>query len=383
MKKNAEIIIIGGGIIGTSIAYHLAQKRVKRVLLLEKGMLGEGSTSKCAGGIRVQFSTEINIRFSLESLNFWDHFEEITGLNLGFKKVGYLFLATTEEEWRIFQNTCQLQHQFGLPVELLSPLEIKYRWPFLKVDDLCGGTFCAIEGYAGPHEALSAFGQGARAGGVEIHEGTEVGEIKKEKGQFFLVKTNKGNFTAPLVVNATGPYAKIVGQLAGLEIPVEPYRRQLFFTAPFPWMADPFPLVIDFHRSWYFRREGQGLLLSGPKDASPSFQTNIDYDGMVRTAENSVYRVPLLEKAEIVRGWAGLYEISPDHHAILGEVPELPGFFLANGFSGHGFQHSPAVGKVMAELLLKEKPSLDIFSLSLERFKKGAFIKEPLTAFKD
>jgi len=383
MEKTADIVIIGGGIIGTSIAYHLAQKKAKGVVLLEKGMLGEGSTAKCAGGIRAQFSTEINIRFSLESFKTWDRFQEIMETELDFKKVGYLFLATTEEEWVVFQSNSKLQHQFGIPVELLSSQEIHGRWPYLRVDDLRGGTFCAREGYAGPYEALSGFARGARRGGVKILEETEVTQILRNGYQVAGVRTSRGDISSPVVVNAAGPYAGEVGKMAGVQIPVQPYRRQLFFTGPFPHIPDPIPLVIDFHRGWYFRREGAGLLISGPKDNFPSFNLNVDYDAMVEVAENSIYRVPIMEKAEIDRGWAGSYEISPDNHAILGEFPGLKGFFLANGFSGHGFQHSPAVGRVMAELILGEKPSIDISCLSLERFAKGELIREPLTAFKE
>ncbi|MBM4330838.1 MAG: FAD-binding oxidoreductase [Deltaproteobacteria bacterium] len=383
MEKTADIVIVGGGIIGASIAYHLVQKGAKGIVLLEKGMLGEGSTGKCAGGIRAQFSTEINIRFSLESLKTWNNFEEITGVDLGFKRAGYLFLATTEAEWSIFRENSALQHQFGIHVELLSPKEINYRWPYLKVDDLTGGTFCSLDGYAGPYEALSGFVKGARQGGVKIYEGTEVLEIYQKNGKISSVRTAKGDISSPIVVNAAGPYAEEVGKMAGVEVPVQPYRRQLFFTAPFPWIPDPIPLVIDFHRAWYFRREGAGLLISGPKDNLPSFNVNVDFAAMVEVAENSIYRVPIMEKAEINSGWAGSYEISPDNHAILGEVPGVEGFFLANGFSGHGFQHSPAVGRVMAELIIEEKPSIDISCLSIDRFRKGQLIREPLTAFKE
>jgi len=383
MEKTADIVIIGGGIIGTSIAYHLAQKKTRGVVLLEKGMLGEGSTAKCAGGIRAQFSTEINIRFSLESFKTWDRFEEIMEGNLDFKKVGYLFLATTEEEWAVFQNNSALQHKFGISVEILSRREIQDRWPYLRVDDLRGGTFCAREGYAGPYEALSGFARGARRGGAKIYEETEVTRILRDGDRVVGVRTPRGDISSPAVVNAAGPYAGVVGKMAGVEVPVQPYRRQLFFTGPFPHIPDPIPLVIDFHRGWYFRREGAGLLISGPKDNFPSFNLNVDYDAMVEVAENSMYRVPILEKAAIDRGWAGSYEISPDNHAILGEFPGLKGFFLANGFSGHGFQHSPAVGRVMAELILGEKPSIDISCLSVERFRQGRLIREPLTAFKE
>ncbi len=382
MEKTAEIIIIGGGIIGASIAYHLTQKGVKGIVLLEKGRLGEGSTGKCVGGIRAQFSTVINMRFSLESLKTWDNFEGLTGVDIGFRKIGYLFLATTEEEWKIFQANFVLQQSLHIPVELLSPSEIQRRWPYLKVDDLQGGTYSPRDGFAGPYEALSGFIREARKGGVKIYEGTPVIQVLQNRGKVTGVRTSSGEISTPLVVNASGPYAEEVGRMAGIEVPVKPYRRQIFFTAPFPWIDAPIPLVIDFHRGWYFRREGKGLLLSGPKDHFASFNVNVDYEAMVRVAENAIHRVPLLEKAEMNRGWAGSYEISPDHHAILGESP-LKGFFLANGFSGHGFQHSPAVGRIMAELILGETPSIEISCLAPDRFVKGQWIHEPLTAFQE
>jgi sarcosine oxidase subunit beta len=172
--------------------------------------------------------------------------------------------------------------------------------------------------------------------------------------------------------------------MVGIKIPVKPLRRQIFVTAPFHLTDCPFPLTIDFHPGWYFRQEGDGLLLSGPLDLEPSFNLNIDYEAMAETSENAISRVPVLEKARIARGWAGLYEISPDHHAILGRVPEVEGFILTNGFSGHGFQHSPAVGKVITELIVDgEATTIDISSLSLERFEKGELMLEPMTAFKE
>jgi sarcosine oxidase subunit beta len=358
-------------------------KGAGRIMLLEKGALGEGATAKCAGGIRTQFSTDINIRFSLDSLETWNHFEEIFGTTLDFRKVGYLFLATTGDEWALFRANHGLQLCYGIPVELLARSDIAGRWPYLRSDDLVGGTFCGWDGYAGPYEALSGFAKGARQAGARICEGTEVGAVSREKGRVTGVRTPEGDVSCPVVVNAAGPYARIVGGMAGVDVPVLPYRRQLFFTAPFPGIPDPLPLVIDFSRGWYFRREVRGLLISGPKDDFPSFNTNVDYDGMAAAAEAAMYRVPTLETARISHGWAGSYEISPDTHAILGEAPELRGFFLANGFSGHGFQHSPTVGKVMAQLIMGQRPSIDISSLSVERFRKGLLIREPLTAFKE
>jgi sarcosine oxidase subunit beta len=384
MEKTADVVIIGGGVIGVSIAYHLTLKKAGKVILLEKGQLGEGSTSRCVGGIRTQFSTEINIFFSLESIKTFERFEEEFGINPEFKRIGYLFLATTELEMRVFKENIKLQRKLGIPVELLNPDELKARWPYLRVDDILGGTFCPWDGYVGPNEVLSGFVSGDKKAGVRIYEGTEVLGISLSKGKVNGVKTKREEISTPIVVNAGGPFASSIGEMAGVKIPVKPLRRQIFITAPFHLTNQAIPLTIDFHKGWYFRQEVDGLLLSGPLDSEPSFNLGIDYEAMAETSENAIYRVPALERAHIARGWAGLYEISPDHHAILGKVPEVEGFILANGFSGHGFQHSPAVGKVIAELIVEGKATtIDISPLSIERFEKGELIIEPMTAFKE
>ncbi|MCJ7748294.1 MAG: FAD-binding oxidoreductase [Desulfobacterales bacterium] len=384
MEKTADVVIIGGGIVGLSIACYLALKKAGRIVLFEKGQLGEGSTSRCVGGIRTQFSTEINIRFSLESLKTFEQFGEEFGVNPEFKRIGYLFLATTDWEMEIFKENIKLQKKFNIPVELLSPDEISARWPYLRIDDILGGTFCSWDGYAGPSEILSGFAGGAKRAGVKIYEGAEVTGISSGKGKVKGVKVGEEVISTSTVVNAGGPYAASIGEMVGIKIPVKPLRRQIFVTAPFHLTDCPFPLTIDFHRGWYFRQEGDGLLLSGPLDLEPSFNLNIDYEAMAETSENAMYRVPVLEKARIARGWAGLYEISPDHHAILGRVPEVEGFILANGFSGHGFQHSPGVGKVISELIVNGKAiTIDISSLSIERFERGELMLEPMTAFKE
>ena len=384
MEKTADVVIIGGGIIGLSIAYYLVLKRAGKIVLFEKGQLGEGSTSRCVGGIRTQFSTEINIRFSLESLKTFEQFGEEFGVNPEFKRIGYLFLATTDWEMEIFKENVKLQKKFNIPVELLSPDEISARWPYLRIDDILGGTFCSWDGYAGPSEILSGFAGGAKRAGVKIYEGAEVTGISSEKGKVKGVKVGEEVISTSTVINAGGPYAASIGEMVGIKIPIKPLRRQIFVTAPFHLTDCPFPLTIDFHRGWYFRQEGDGLLLSGPLDLEPSFNLNIDYEAMAETSENAISRVPVLEKARIARGWAGLYEISPDHHAILGRVPEVEGFILANGFSGHGFQHSPGVGKVISELIVNGKAiTIDISSLSIERFERGELMLEPMTAFKE
>jgi len=384
MEKTADVVIIGGGIIGLSVAYSLTLKNAGKIVLFEKGQLGEGSTSRCVGGIRTQFSTEMNIRFSLESLKTFEGFEEEFGVDPEFRRIGYLFLGTTEWEMEVFKENIKLQKKFDIPVEFLSSEEIGSRWPYLRVDDVLGGTFCARDGYAGPNEILSGFVSGAKRAGVRIHEGTEVIGISTAKGKIQSVKTKNEEIFTPVVVNAGGSYAASIGGMIDVQIPVKPLRRQIFITAPFRLTDLPIPLTIDFHRGWYFRQEGDGLLLSGPLDAEASFNLNTEYEAMVEASENAMYRVPVLEKARVARGWAGLYEISPDHHAILGRVPGMEGFILANGFSGHGFQHSPAVGKVISELIVDGKATtIDISSLSIERFEKGESMLEPMTAFRE
>lgn len=384
MVHTADIVIVGGGVVGLSIAYHLALKKAGRIVLFEKGQLGEGSTSRCVGGIRTQFSTEINIRFSLESVKTFDRFQEEFGIDPEFRRIGYLFLATTKEEMEVFRVNAELQRRFSIPVELLDQEEIRRRWGYLRTDDVWGGAFCSWDGYAGPSEVLSGFASGARRLGVSIREGEEVIAVRVEKGKVQGVQTTKDRVNAGIVVNAAGPFASAVGKLAGVDVPVKPLRRQIFVTAPFRLTDGTIPLTIDFHRGWYFRQEVDGLLLSGPLDKEPSFNLSTDYEAMIEAAENATYRVPALEKAQIARGWAGLYEISPDNHAILGPHPALKGFILANGFSGHGFQHSPAVGKVTAELIVDGKAeTIDISPLSIERFEKGELILEPMTAFKE
>jgi sarcosine oxidase, subunit beta len=384
MEKTADVVIIGGGVVGVSIAYHLTQKGVGKVILLEKGQLGEGSTSRSAGGIRAQFSTEINIRFSLESLKTFERFEEEFGVSPDFRRIGYLFLATTEQEMEVFRSNIGLQRRYGISVELLGQEEIRKRWPFLKVDDVLGGSFSALDGYAGPSEVLSGFASRARRGGARLYEGVEAVGISVEGGKIRTVSTKEGEISTPVVVNAAGPHASQIGDMAGVKVPVKPLRRQIFVTSPFRLGDQPIPLTIDFHRGWYFRPEVDGFLLSGPLDKEPSFNLNIDYEAMAEAAENAALRVPAFEKARIARGWAGLYEITPDNHAILGRHPGVEGLVLANGFSGHGFQHSPAVGKVIAELIVDGKATtIDISSMSIERFEKGELILEPMTAFKE
>ncbi len=385
LPRTADVVIVGGGVIGLSIAYHLAKKGMKNLLLLEKDTLGAGSTGKCAGGIRTLFSTDINIRFSLLSSKIFEDFPSEFGVDPEFHRVGYLFLAVHEQDWTILKDNGRRLKNMGIEVWLLDRDQLKDHWPFLYVDDLHGGAYTPRDGYAGPHEVVQGFAIGARRRGVMLKEGIEVTGIRHKAGRIDGVETSRGETVrTPVVVNATGPYAARLGAMLGLKLPVRPLRRQVFFTDRFAFLPQETPLVIDLEHGWYMRREGGGLLLAGPQDAKSSFNQAVDFEGRTWTAERSMHRVPVLQDAKIVRGWAGLYEISPDHHAVIGSFPGMEGFICANGFSGHGFQHSPAVGLLVSELIDEGRASsMDIRALRPDRFRLGELIHEPLTAFRD
>ena len=385
MEKTADVVIIGGGIIGTSIAAFLPEKKAGIIVLLEKGLLGEGSTSRCAGGIRCQFTTPVNIAFSLLSMKIFENFEEMFGVNPEFHPSGYLFLAATPAEFEGLKAGAKLQRSFGIDVETLSPGEIKKRWPFLNTDDLSGGTFCAKDGYAGPYEVLRGYVQKARARGVKIHEACEVTDILTKGGKVTGIRTVHGDtISSPIVVDAAGPYAGVVAKMAGLSIPIRPLKRQLFTTTPFRNLPKEIPLTIDLHAGWYIRREGNGFLISGPQSDDYGFSLDTDFAGQVFAASHAMERIPVLETVTINNSWAGLYAITPDNHAVIGPHPDLGGFVIAGGFSGHGFQHSPATGIAVSELIADgASQTLDIRSLSADRFEKGALNKEILTAFRD
>lgn len=384
MAETADIVIIGGGVVGTSIAYHLARKgAAKGVVLLEKGRLGSGTTSASVGGVRSQFSTEINIRFSLESVPFWRRFEEeMGGLSADYREMGYLFLAKTAEERAVFIRNIALQNSMGVPSQLLEPKDAGLLVPGLFTGDLSAAAYSAEDGRAGPYEATKAFAQRAREAGVRIHEETEVIAIDTTGGRIHSVDTRSGRIETPVVVDAAGPWAGPVGKLAGVEVPVKPYRREIFVSEPFDGLPAEFPNVIDLHAGWYVWREGAGVLMSGVKDAHSSYDTHVNWSGLGQVAEFATHRVPSLARASFgKKAWAGLYDVSPDDHAILGAVPELEGFYVAAGFSGHGFQHSPATGRLMAELILDGRTTgIDISPVSITRFTTGALLSEPLTA---
>jgi len=368
-----EVIIIGAGVVGTSIAYHLAKQSCRDVLVLEKNYIGSGSTGKCAGGIRQQFSAEINIRLSMESVSFFANFEEETGADAGFRQHGYLILATSEEELEAFRGNVERQRQLGLEVELISAKEAGELVPGLNVGDVLGATFCPTDGYADPYSVVSAFAACARRLGVRISEETEVTGIELVRDRLKRVVTTKGKFEAPVLVNAAGAHAGVIGRMVGLEIPIRPSRRHLFVTEPMSFPRRNLPMVVDFHNGFWFRPEGSCLIFGMRSPLEPEgFSTSVDWGFFADIlAPAASQRLPRLKETGIMRGQAGLHADTPDCLAILGEAPGVAGFYLACGFSGHGFMHSPAVGRLMAELIVTGKSSLpQADALSLDRFQR-------------
>jgi len=384
LPAKSQVVIIGSGIIGAAIAYYLTQRGIRDVAVLEAGEIGlQGTTSACLGGLRTQFSTAINIRFSLISREVFRGFKDEFGVDLNFKAYGYLFLAKTEEQWTAFENTSKLMKTLDLPVELLTPGAMARRWPFIRVDDLVGGSYTKNDGFYSPIDALQAFVKKARQGGALFLERNPVVGFSISNQKAMGVKTQSGHeIKADIVVNTAGPWAGEVAALAGLELPVAPLKRHLFFTAPFDAIPNVFPMIIDIDSGWYLKREGQGLILGGPT-GERSFSQDVDFSAEERTAFESIRRVPVLEQARMVRGWAGHYELTPDHHAVIGAFPELKNFICAAGFSGHGFQHAPATGRIVAELIVNGRAETeDIHPLRPTRFRENDLIHEPMTAFR-
>lgn len=368
-KSTAEVAIIGGGIMGASTAYHLARRGCTDVVILERDLLAQGSTGLSAGGIRQQFSHPANIRLSQEAVRVFEHFQELFGVDVEFRQVGYLFLAQSEEVWQEFLANVEVQRRYHVPVELLSPDEIKHRWPYLNVEDLRGGTFCAEDGYADPYMAAMGFANAARRLGVRIEERTKVTGIHVEGGRVRGVETTRGPVAAPVVVNVAGAWGAEVAAMAGFDLPVKPYRRQVFVTKAFDPIPKPVPMILDIEPAFYFRGEGPGVLMGmSDPDEPPSFNTNWDYSFMEKVIEKAIHRAPILEQAEINRGWGGLYDITPDDNPIIGPLPGVEGFFCAIGFSGHGFQQGPTVGRILAELILDGHTDFDLSPFAHDRF---------------
>ncbi len=379
LPKTADIVVVGGGCMGASTAYHLAQRGAGRILLLEREkFLGMGSTGRNAGGVRYQFSTEVNVRLSLYSLDVIAHFQDLFDISAEYRPIGYLFLLTTPSEVATFKANVEMQHRVGVPwVRYLAPAEIRQLVPLVNLDGVLGGTFCSRDGLADPNSVTQGFAKAATRLGAQIETETMVTGLQVEGGRVVAVQTDQGEVATRAVVNCAGPWAADIGKMVGLDIPVVPVRRQFFVTDALPVPRDHV-FTIEFSTSLYFHPEGAGLLVGmANANEKPGVTYAIDEEFHVKTLERALYRLPLLEQARVASQMAGLYEVTPDAHPILAEARGLRGFYIAAGFSGHGFQHSPATGKVMSEIILDgASKTVDVSMLDLERFDEGRLIRE-------
>ncbi len=382
MTPSADVVIIGGGIVGSSIAYQLTKAGCRNVVVLEReSHQGKGSTGKSMGGVRAQFSTTVNIQMSLYSIPFFNTFEETMGYPSGYRAQGYLFVATSDTHMQYLRANYERQVAAGLKtVSLLKTEDIMRLVPQLRSDDIIGGSFCSTDGFVDPYSVMTGFMLRAIDGGAQLVRDANVTGIDLDANGVAAVRTTQGSVTTRTVGNAAGAGSARGAKMVGLDLPVEPLRRMLIPTEPFDKIAHSAPMVIDMPTGFHFRPEGLGLLMAwADPEEKPGFNTNFDRAFVEKVLTRGVTRVPVLEEVEVnpSRAWAGLYEMTPDHHPILGPVPGISGFFLANGFSGHGVMHSPATGKVLADLILKGTSDLiDASLLSFERFAQGRLIEE-------
>ncbi|MFY9557667.1 MAG: FAD-binding oxidoreductase [Blastocatellia bacterium] len=376
MKPTAEVVIIGGGCMGASVAYYLTRNGVRDVVLLEREpMLGAGSTGRNAGGVRHQFSNPANVRLSIESIRLFEHFADEVGYEADFHQDGYLFLLSTLQDLSDFGRNVEMQRGLGVDVGLVSPDEARRLAPGIDVDGVIGATFCARDGIADPNGVTMGFAKAAQAAGAEINRETEVTGISQQAGRVATVETTRGRISTHIIVNAAGPHARDIGKMVGIEVPVLPYRRHIFITEPIEPGRVPASriMVIDFATTFYFHREGAGILfgMSDPDEPS-SYNTTVSWDFLEKVTQVATKRLPRLAESGIAHGWAGLYEMTPDAMPIIGPAPDLDGVFLLAGFSGHGFQHSPAAGRILAEMIIDGKAGdFDANPFSLERFSQG------------
>ncbi len=371
-----EVVIVGGGVVGASIAYHLTARGMTDVLVLERDTLGAGSTSKNAGGIRLQFSSETNVRLSQRSLPRFERFKDEFGVDIDFQQVGYLFLITEDREVAPFERSLTMWDRLGVPARRVERDEIGQIFPELRRDDIVFGTFCHVDGHADPTGILNGFVSRARAGGATFREHAAVSGIDLEDGRVRGVRIGDEGVPCDLVIDAAGPWAGKVAALVGLEVPIRPLRRHIFVTDGAPGLDHPIPLTIEFASTLYFHRESGGVLLgmADPADG-PGFREAVNWDFLPAVVERAIERLPLLERTNIRAGWAGMYEDTPDKHPVLGRT-DVDGFVIAAGFSGHGLMHAPATGELIADVVTGATPALDLHPLRLSRFREAEQVRE-------
>jgi sarcosine oxidase subunit beta len=380
--QTADIVIVGGGIVGSSIAYHLTEAGCRNVLVIEReSSQGKGSTGKSMGGVRAQFATAVNIQMSLYSIPFYAAFDQRLGYPAGYRPQGYLFCASTEKHLAYLRANYERQVEMGLKdVRLVDADEIRSMFVELRSDDIVGGSFCSTDGFVDPYSAMIGFMACASEQGAQLWKHTDVVGIDRDSRGISAVKTTRGRVETRIVVNAAGAWAASIAKMVDIDLPVEPLRRMLVPTEPFDRFPHTAPMIIDMSNGFHFRPESLGFLLAwNDPEETPGFKTDFEPSFIEKILTRAANRVPCFENVAVnpKRAWAGLYEMTPDHHPIVGPVREVPGLFLANGFSGHGVMHAPATGKMLSDLILTGRCGLvDTSLLSLSRFVENRLIEE-------
>ena len=362
-------MIIGGGVMGASIAFHLAEAGVRDVLVLERAALGSGSTSKAAGGVRAQFSDELNIALGARSLEAFTRFGTRPGQEIDLRQVGYLFLLSAPEHVAAFERDVALQNELGVTSRMIDVREAKQLSPLIDTDGLLAAAFSPEDGHCTPESVVLGYAVAARRLGATLLTGVSVTGLEAKGDQVATVVTDAGAIRAGTVICAAGAWSGEVGEMAGIRLPVTPLRRQVIFTEPIPDLAPVVPFTIDFASTFYFHREGPGLLL-GMSDPiqEPGFHLDYSPDWLPRLGAAIGRRAPRLLDVGLTSGWAGLYEDTPDHNALIGRGHSPSNFLYATGFSGHGFLQAPAVGEIIRDLYLDRAPFIDVSPLSAQRF---------------
>ncbi|HEU0248158.1 MAG TPA: FAD-binding oxidoreductase [Gaiellaceae bacterium] len=366
--ERADVVVIGGGVIGTSIAFHLAEAGVD-VCLLERDELASGSTSRAAGGFRAQFSDPLNIAIGLRSIEAFTRFAERPGGEIDLAQVGYLFLLDRDEDVAAFEQSVALQNELGVPSRFVSPAEIGELCPLAGVDGVLAATYCPLDGHASPEAVVQGYAAGARRHGATVLTGCTATHVCSSAGEIHSVTTDGGEIETGLVVCAAGVWSPAIARMVGVDLPVQPVLREVGFTGPVEGLPSRIPLTVDFSTGFYFHREGPGLLFGMADRAQPpGLDAPTDPGWLERVSEIAERRLPTLPDMGLAGGWKGAYEVTPDHNALVGEALNVLRFLYATGFSGHGFLQGPAVGEIVRDLVLGRQPFVDVSPLAVERF---------------
>ena len=369
LPSHADVVVIGGGVIGLSTAYNLARSGVGKVLLLDQGSFGAGSTCKAAGGVRASFSDEANIVMGNYGLDVFERFHELFDQEIDLVQNGYLFLLDDPADVADFERSVALQRSLGVDARMIEPSEAKRLAPIISTDGVLAAAYAPRDGHCTPESVVLGYARAARRAGATLVPNCRVSGGVVVDGTVRAVDTEAGRVETGAVVCCAGAWSRAIGEWFGVALPVDPVRRQIIVTEPIPELDRTMPMTIDFSTTFYFHEEGPGMLVGmSDRNETAGFKLNRGDEWLPGLAEAIERRAPSLSDIGIASGWAGLYEVTPDHNGLIGEAPEVSRFLYATGFSGHGFLLGPAIGEVMCSLVRGETPFVDVSAFDTRRF---------------